>query len=71
MPDENDDLDAPIYTAERIGREARLFHPDGRVNIQATYDALEKGYLDGSKFGKKWVTADRSKARLPIRCLQR
>jgi hypothetical protein len=60
MSDDKDDLDAPIYMAEAIGREAKLLNPDGSVNLRATYDALEKGYIDASKFGKKkWVSTRR------------
>jgi hypothetical protein len=56
----DDDLDRPIYGAEAIGRAAGLLNDDGSTNLRATYDGLEKGYIDANKFGlKKWVSTKR------------
>ena len=52
MSDEN--LDKFIYGAEPIGLEANIVKEDGTVDLRATYHALEMGYIDADKFGRKW-----------------
>jgi len=47
-----DDLDRPIYGAKDIGAVVNL-------SERQTYHALEQGYLDGDKFGRKWRSTKR------------
>jgi hypothetical protein len=47
-----DDLDRPIYGAKKIGAVVNL-------NERQTFHALEQGYLDGDKFGRKWRSTKR------------
>jgi hypothetical protein len=47
-----DDLDKPIYGAKNIGVVVNLTE-------RQAFHALEKGYLDGDKFGKKWRSTKR------------
>jgi hypothetical protein len=56
MLDIRENLDAPLWGAEAIGREAGLTHEDGTVNFRAVYYALENGHLPASKIGKRWVS---------------
>jgi hypothetical protein len=49
---EADDLDRPIYGARNIGVVVNLTE-------RQAFHALEKGYLDGDKFGKKWRSTKR------------
>jgi hypothetical protein len=53
------DLDSFIYGAEPIGLEANLVKDDGSVDLRATYHALERGYIDADKFGRKWRSTPR------------
>jgi hypothetical protein len=57
MSDEN--LDKFIYGAEPIGLEANIVKEDGTVDLRATYHALEMGYIDADKFGRKWRSTPR------------
>lgn len=50
------ELDRPLLGAHAIGRAAHLFTRKGRVDIRKTFYALEKGYIDADKFGRRWVT---------------
>jgi hypothetical protein len=60
MPAEKiDDLDQFIYCVESIGRAANIVKDDGSVDVRGTYYALEKGYIDADKFGRKWRTTPR------------
>lgn len=54
-----EDLDKPIYGVEPIGRIANILKEDGSVDTRAAYYALEKGYIDADKFGRKWRTTPR------------
>jgi hypothetical protein len=54
-----DDLDAPLYGAEAIGREARILDEDGNVDLRRVYHAAAQGYLDVSKFGRLLVSTPR------------
>jgi hypothetical protein len=47
-----DDLDRLIYGAENIGLVVNL-------SARQAYHALERGYLDGDKFGRKWRSTKR------------
>lgn len=47
-----DPLDRPVYGAANIGRVVGL-------SRTRAYLALEKGYLDASKFGRLWVSTPR------------
>jgi hypothetical protein len=47
-----DDLDRPIYGAKKIGAVVNLTE-------RQAFHALERGYLDGDKFGKKWRSTKR------------
>ena len=50
----DDDLDAPVYGARRIGQIA------GLKNERQAYHFLERGYIDAGKLGKKcWVSTKR------------
>jgi hypothetical protein len=49
------DLDTPIWDVKLIGEEAGLFKPDGNVDVRRVYYQLERGYLDGTKRGGRWV----------------
>jgi hypothetical protein len=53
------DLDQYIYCVESIGRVANIVKDDGSVDVRGTYYALEKGYIDADKFGRKWRTTPR------------
>jgi hypothetical protein len=46
------DLDRPIYGAKNIGAVVNL-------SERQAFHALERGYLDGDKFGKKWRSTKR------------
>jgi hypothetical protein len=46
---ELDDLDKPIYGVENIA-------PIVGLSRRQTFHALERGYLPGTKFGRKWVS---------------
>ena len=54
-----EDFDKPIYGVERIGRIANIPKEDGSVDTRAAYYALEKGFIDADKFGRKWRTTPR------------
>jgi hypothetical protein len=58
MSDETD-LDRPLRGAEAIGREAEIFDDNGRVDLNRTYYALTKGYIDADKFGRLWISTRR------------
>jgi hypothetical protein len=47
-----DDLDRPIYGAKNIGAIVNLTE-------RQAFHALEQGYLDGDKFGRKWRSTKR------------
>lgn len=47
-----DDLDRLIYGAKAIGHVVNLTE-------RQAYHALEQGYLDGDKFGRKWRSTKR------------
>ena len=49
---EANDLDRPIYGAKNIGAVVNL-------SERQAFHALERGYLDGDKFGKKWRSTKR------------
>jgi hypothetical protein len=55
----DEDLDKPIYCVEPIGRIANILKKDGSVDARAAYHALEMGYIDADKFGRKWRTTAR------------
>jgi hypothetical protein len=56
----DDKLDDPILGVEAIGRAAKVFTDKaGRIDTRAVYYALERGHLDASKFGKRWVSTAR------------
>jgi hypothetical protein len=59
MPQRTDDPDAAVHGAEAIGEVAGLFDEDGNVDMRRTYHALERGYIDASKFGRLWVSTRR------------
>ena len=54
-----DPQDRPVYGAANIGRVV------GLSRTQA-YLALEKGYLDADKFGRRWVSTPRRLKRVAI-----
>jgi len=54
-----DDLDRPIYGAHAIGKEAGLLDDEGNVDLRRTFHALEHGYLDAGKFGRRWISTPR------------
>ena len=49
---DTDDLDKPIYGAKAIG-EAR------KLTERQAFWALENGYLDADKMGRKWTSTPR------------
>ena len=50
----DDDLDAPVYGARRIGQIA------GLKNERQAFHFLERGYIDASKLGPRiWVSTKR------------
>lgn len=52
-------LDAPIWGAEAIGREAHLFKKDGTVDVRKSYYLLDHGHLAAGKVGETWVSTRR------------
>jgi hypothetical protein len=54
-----DDLDRPVWGAEQIGRLAGLLKPDGTVDTRKTFYALEEGYLNADKVGRRWTSTPR------------
>jgi hypothetical protein len=52
----DDQLDRPLYGVRPIGRAAHLVDSKGKVDVRKTYYALERGYIDATKFGRRWVT---------------
>jgi hypothetical protein len=52
-------LDDPLLGVRAIGREAKIFTENGRVDVRKTYYALEKGYIDATKFGRRWISTPR------------
>jgi hypothetical protein len=48
-PIELDDLDKPIFGVDNIA-------PIVGLSRRQTFHALERGYLPGTKFGRKWVS---------------
>ena len=59
MPKQINDPDDAVHGAEAIGKVAGLFDEDGNVDLRRTYHALERGYIDASKFGRLWVSTRR------------
>jgi hypothetical protein len=53
------DLDRPIYGARAIGAVANLLDEKGEVDIQAVYYALQMGYIDADKFGRRYRSTPR------------
>jgi hypothetical protein len=54
------DLDLPVYGGKAIGKIANLVDEDtGEVDVQATYYALQNGYIDADKFGGRWRSTPR------------
>jgi len=49
-------LDDPLIGVRAIGRAAKIFDKDGKVDMRAVYYALEHRRLDADKFGRKWIT---------------
>jgi hypothetical protein len=58
LPTEQD-LDAPIWGAEAIGREARVFTESGEVDVRKAYHCLEAGYWPATKVGIQWTSTKR------------
>ena len=54
-----DPLDQPVYGAANIGRVVGL-------NRNQAYLALENGYLDADKFGRRWVSTPRRLNRFAV-----
>jgi hypothetical protein len=52
-------LDRPVYGARNIARVANMFDANGEPNERAAFHALAMGYLDGDKFGRKWISTPR------------
>lgn len=61
MPNIDDDtnLDAPIWGAEKIALAAGLIRPDGSPDIDAAYYKLSMGYLPATKRGRMYVSSQR------------
>jgi len=59
MTDTEQDLDAPLWGAEAIGREARAFTKTGEVDVRKTYHLLEEGFLPATKAGHQWISTRR------------
>ena len=59
MPSFDDDLDLPIYGVPTIARILNLLDKNGEPDSRRTYYALEKGYVDASKFGRVWTSTRR------------
>jgi hypothetical protein len=51
-----DQLDRPLYGARPIGKAAHIVDDKGKVDVRKTYYALEQGYIDASKYGRRWVS---------------
>jgi hypothetical protein len=56
MQTSDDKLDRPIYGARPIGQAANIVDNKGKVDVRKTFYALEQGYIDANKFGRRWVT---------------
>jgi hypothetical protein len=54
-----DDLDAPIWGAEDIGRAAHVVDEKGNVKLGKTFYLLSSGLLPGKKIGKQWTSTKR------------
>jgi hypothetical protein len=52
-------LDRPVYGARDIARVANMFDEAGEPDERAAFHALEMGYLDADKFGRKWRSTPR------------
>jgi hypothetical protein len=55
----SDDLDLPIYGVPTIARILNLLDKNGEPDSRRAYYALEKGYVDASKFGRVWTSTKR------------
>jgi hypothetical protein len=53
------DLDAVIWGAVQIGREAGVLKDDGSVDVRRTFYLLQRGLLDADKFGQRYATTKR------------
>jgi hypothetical protein len=54
-----DPLDMFIYGARAIAAAANLRTDDGEPDERAAFHALESGYLDADKFGRRWRSTTR------------
>jgi hypothetical protein len=54
-----DPLDRPVYGARAIAIVANMFDENGEPDERAAFHALEMGYLDADKFGRKWRSTPR------------
>jgi hypothetical protein len=59
MTDTQENLDAPMWGAEAIGREANVVDEDGNVNLRKVYHLLENELLPATKVGKIWTSTKR------------
>jgi hypothetical protein len=63
MPRQLDDLldplDRPVYGPRAIAIVANILDESGEPDERAAFHALEKGYLDADKFGRKWRSTPR------------
>jgi hypothetical protein len=54
-----DPLDIPIYGARQIAVVANMLDENGEPDERAAFHALEMGYIDADKFGRKWRSTPR------------
>jgi hypothetical protein len=54
-----DPLDRPVYGAKAIAIVANMFDEHGEPDERAAFHALEMGYIDADKFGRKWRSTPR------------
>jgi hypothetical protein len=59
MTDTQENLDAPLWGAEAIGREANVVDEDNNVDLRKTFYLLENGLLPGTKVGRQWTSTKR------------
>jgi hypothetical protein len=59
MPDNEADLDRPIWGARAIAIEAGLFDEHGEPDVVRAFYLLEKGYIPANKRGRAYVSTPR------------
>jgi hypothetical protein len=56
MPQNEPDINRPLWGAEAIGREAGLIDDQGEVDIRKTFYLLERKLLPATKIGRQWTS---------------